>query len=105
MSDQKSEVSVSTEISYCPHLDVYDYKRVDGTYRFNTPELEKTISMYLDQGKTRDSEFMAVLTAMARRYPHKRVKFDAEGNCNVTTLEALPMPEESVTGPDKDTTG
>jgi hypothetical protein len=95
MSDPVSEASVTTEISYCPHLDVYEYKRVDGVYRFDTKELEKTVNLYIDQGKTRDADFMAVLTAMARKYPHKRVKFGEDGTCNVTTLEALPLPEEA----------
>ncbi len=84
--------SVSTEISYCPHIDVYDYTRIDGTYRFSSAELEKTITLYLEQGKTRDADFMAVLTGMARKYPHMRVKFDEEGNCNITALEAKPLP-------------
>jgi len=95
-SDSKEQVtSVITCIAYCPHLDLYEYTRVDGTYRFNTEELSKTVDFYISEGRTRDSDFMAVLTGLARRYPHKRVSFDAEGQCNVSDLEALPVPEET----------
>lgn len=91
-----SGTNAITQIAYCPHLDVYEYIREDGTYRFNTVELERMVDLYLKDGKTRDADFMAVLTGLARQYPHKRVSFDAEGQCNVSNLEALPVPEATV---------
>jgi len=80
--------SIVTEIAYCPCLDLYHYKRNDGAdYFFDTPQLEKSIDAYVHQGMSRDADFMSVLTGMARQFPHKRVKFDANAQCNITDLE------------------
>jgi len=87
---EKTEVkeSAATEISFCPHLGIYRYKRADGSdYMFDSAQLEITVNSYLKAGKSMEAEFMAVLTGFARRYPHKVVSFDEEGKCRLRDLE------------------
>ena len=80
--------SAATEISFCPHLGIYRYKRADGSdYMFDSVQLEATINSYLKAGQSMEAEFMAVLTGFARRYPHKVVAFDEEGKCKLRDLE------------------
>lgn len=86
--------SIATEISYCPHLDIYHYKRADGSdYLFNTEQLEKSVEGWVRHGDQRQADFMAVLTGMGRRYPHKCVSFDDSGKCVMRDLD--PVPQES----------
>jgi len=86
-AQQAQPKSSFTEIAYCPYLDLYRHVGVDGTeYTFSTAQLEKVLQVYLDKGQTRDADFMSLLTGMARQYPHVLLKFDGEGNCNVTEL-------------------
>ena len=61
----------TTQISYCPHLDIYNFKRVDGEYFFDTPALEASIETYQTTGDLRQADFMAALTSFARKFPHK----------------------------------
>jgi hypothetical protein len=67
-----SPAKVAVQISYCPELCVYHYVRTDGDeFFFDDDKLEQSIAVYLSQGKKADAEFMALLTADARKYPHK----------------------------------
>jgi hypothetical protein len=85
-------VSIATEISYCPHLDIYHYRRADGSdYMFNTEQLKLAIEGWAKQGDQRQAEFMAVLTGLGRRYPHKVVSFDDAGKCVMRDLEPAPQ--------------
>ncbi len=85
--------AVATEIAYCPHLDMYHYKRVDGAdYMFDTAQLEKSVEAFAREGKPRDAEFMAILTGLARQYPHKVVAFDEQGRCYLRDLVPAPPP-------------
>jgi hypothetical protein len=89
--------TVATEISYCPNLDVYHYVRYgqDGAdYMFTTSQLEKAIDTYIRQGDPRQAEFMAILTGLARRYPHKKATFDEQGQCYLSPLEPVPPPAD-----------
>jgi hypothetical protein len=75
---------VVVEISYCPCLGTYHYKRSDGEeYFWDNDKLEQTLTYYLTQGKARDAEFMARLTTAARETPHKVLVFDGAGKCEV----------------------
>jgi hypothetical protein len=99
--------TVATEISYCPNLDVYHYVRFgedEADYMFTTPQLEKAIETYIKQGDPRQAEFMAILTALARRFPHKKATFDEQGQCYMSDLEPVPPPsaDEPDDGPDTD---
>jgi len=104
-----SPASAATEISFCPHLNLYHYRRADGSeYFFNTPQLEQSVEAYAKAGDPRQAEFMAVLTSFARKFPHKVVSFDAEGQLNLRELmpQGLPEAEGSETGgTDKDPEG
>ncbi len=83
----------STKISYCPHLDVYHFCHVDGTeYFFNTPQLEKSIEMYQREGDHKQAEFMAMLTALGRNFPHMETCFDETGKATLNEMPALPLP-------------
>jgi len=96
MPDEKSAKSVgvgvdqkvaATEIAYCPLLDIYHYRRVDGEeHLFDGQQLERAVDGYLKESETRMAEFMATLTSMARQFPHKVVSFDQEGNMNLQEL-------------------
>jgi hypothetical protein len=89
--------SAATEISFCPHLNLYHYKRADGTeYFFNTPQLEQSIEGYAKIGAPKQAEFMAVLTGFARRFPHKVVSFDENGQLNLRDLLPQGLPADDV---------
>jgi hypothetical protein len=84
----KDPKSLSVEISYCPCLGVYHYKRSDGVeYYWDNDKLEHTISVYIQQGKARDAEFQARLTTAARETPHKILIFRGDGTCEIKEPE------------------
>ena len=96
MSEPKNEAeqppkapSAATEISYCPRLGIYHYvRRSDNTdYMFDSAQLEATIDAYIKAANPMEAEFMALLTAMARKAPHQVVAFDDTGKCTVIDLE------------------
>lgn len=91
-----------TEIAYCPHLDIYHYRRADGSeYLFDSSQLEKSVEGYQKQGDVRQAEFMAMLTGFARQFPHQVVSFDDRGNLNLRELLERKLsvePEEGQTG-------
>ena len=90
-SSQASPASAATEISFCPHLGIYRYRRADGVdYMFDTPQLEATIQSYIKAADTMQADFMAILTGFARKYPHQVVRFDAQGKCQLQKLEEQP---------------
>lgn len=81
MSDKTKKASgsskVAVQISYCPELSTYHYIRTDGDeFFFDDDKLEQSISVYLSQGKQADAEFMALLTADARKHPHKILVYE-----------------------------
>jgi len=88
--------SAATEISFCPHLGIYRYKRADGVdYMFDNVQLEQAIESYIKAANPREAEFMAFLTACARKCPHQVVAFDEHGQCNLQELvEKSPYPNE-----------
>jgi hypothetical protein len=73
--DAVSAKDVTVQISYCPTLGLYHYKRIDGEYFFDGEQLEVGIEVYLRDGKKTDAEFMSKLTSWARIFPHKLVTF------------------------------
>lgn len=82
----------STEISYCPHLGIYRYKRADGTdYMFDREQLAIAVETYLRQGDMRQANFMTELTGYARQYPHVVVVFLPDGTYDLRKME---IPEE-----------
>lgn len=88
MADDAAKSGAATKISYCPALRIYHYWRIDGTEAFFSQErLEQSIDAYIRDGKPADAEFMAFLTGLARRYPHREVVFDSEGKCTVGEVE------------------
>jgi hypothetical protein len=88
--------SAATEISFCPHLNLYHYKRADKTeYFFNTQQLEQSVEAYAKAGAPKQAEFMAVLTGFARRFPHKVVSFDGSGQLNLRDLLPQGLPADT----------
>lgn len=88
-SPAEKEAGAATEIAYCPHLGIYHYRRADGDeFLFEELGLERAIESYLKQADTRQAEFMAALTAFARKFPHQVVSFDGDGNLNLRELLA-----------------
>ena len=78
--DSSGEAKMAVQISYCSDLGIYHYVRTDGDeFFFDDDKLEQSIAVYLSQGKNVDAEFMALLTADARKYPHKILIY-ADGN-------------------------
>jgi hypothetical protein len=61
---------------------------------FTTPQLEKAIETYIKEAEPRKAEFMAILTALARRYPHKKASFDEHGQCYLSEMEPVPPPAD-----------
>lgn len=101
-SKSDSASTVATEISYCPHLDLYHYKKADGTdYMFDTEQLTKSLEVLMKQGDPRQAEFMAVLTGLGRRYPHKVVSFDETGKCCLRDLPAAVISDDEADAPKK----
>lgn len=71
---------LTTEISYCPCLGIYHYKRSDGDeFFFDNLKLEESLMMYIQQNQPRDAEFMSQLAGMARLAEHKIVVVDSKG--------------------------
>lgn len=78
----------TTQISYCPYLGLYHYRRADGSeYLFDVDKLEIAIINYQKQGDVRQAEFMANLTALARQCPHSIIEIDSELNYKILQLE------------------
>ena len=70
--DSSGEAKMAVQISYCSDLGIYHYVRTDGDeFFFDDDKLEQSIAVYLSQGKKKDAEYMALLTADARKNPHK----------------------------------
>jgi hypothetical protein len=97
MADSQASASIVTEISYCPHLNLYHYKKADGAdYFFDTPQLEIAIDAYIKAGETRQADFMIMLTALARRYPHQVMSFNDKGECVLRDMPPAAHPDASV---------
>lgn len=76
---------VMVQISYCPELGIYHYVRSDGDeFFFDDDKLEQSITLYLSQKKKTDAEFMALLTADARKHPHKIVIYEGDKSPRIT---------------------
>lgn len=87
--------SFSAKISFCPHLGLYHYVQAGGTeYFFTSDKLVETIQSYVDGGDVERAEFMAGLTAFARRFPHHVLVFDKDGKVDLKELVAAPAPAE-----------
>jgi hypothetical protein len=77
----------TTEISFCPRLGIYHYKRADGTeYFFDSTQLEKSIKTYQEVGDLRLADFMVQLTSWAREFPHKLVTIFPDSRFEVRDL-------------------
>ena len=89
---------MAVQISYCPDLCIYHYIRTDGDeFFFDDDKLEQSIAVYLSQGKKLDAEFMALLTADARKYPHKILIY--EGGKPPRIVDPVPHSFDDVPGP------
>lgn len=89
MLDPDDKMKGKTQISYCPHVDVYRYVTVDGqVFLFDTGQLEVSIETFLKDGDAKQADFMALLTSFARQLPHSVITFDEEGKADVTELVA-----------------
>lgn len=89
----------TTQISYCPLLDIYHYWRADGTdYLFDTHALLTTVETYLREGKERLAEFMGQLTSWARQFPHKLVTIHPDGRFEVRNLKQHKLEGEGEEG-------
>ena len=63
---------MALQISYCPELGIYHYVVKDGDeYFFDDPKLEQTMILYMSQGRQDYAEAMALITAEARKHPHR----------------------------------
>jgi len=86
--------NAQTLISYCPYLGLYHYKRADGTeFLFDRDKLSESLEAYLKQGEQRMAEFMAVVTAYGRKYPHMAVSLFPDGTYSLGRLE-VPVDEQ-----------
>ena len=82
-----SEQKPRTEISYCPEMGLYRFKRANGDlFLFDNERLVADLDYQMKHGGQREADFMALLTGMARRAPHKLVAVDEDGNVNVSDL-------------------
>jgi hypothetical protein len=90
-----------TEIAYCPHLDIYHYRRADGQeYLFDSFHLKAAMEGYLRHGDETSADFMATLTGFARQFPHQVVAFNEEGKLDLRELlEKKIANDEDVAGP------
>jgi hypothetical protein len=80
-----------TLISYCPFLGLYHYKRADGDeFFFDRDKLESAVNAYLAQGDFQNAEFMSVLTAYSRQYPHMVITLFPDGTYTLGRLEIPP---------------
>lgn len=92
--DQLPDTKVSDEeavvqISYCPKLDVYHYRRADGAEKFFTEEqLIIAIDTYLHVGDTRNADYMVQLTKYARTFPHSTFTVWPDGRYEIKKLTA-----------------
>ena len=103
VSGATPEKNITVEISYCPILGMYHYKRTDGEYFFDADQLEQSLEAYLLDGKKMDAEYMAKLTAFARVFSHKLVTFFADKTFEVrdpvvASLEDEPGEPPSIGG-------
>ena len=89
-----SKKDVAVQISYCPALGLYHYKRFDEEYFFNNENLEESLEAYLLDGKNVDAEFMAKLTSWARAFPHKIVTFFADKTFKICAPEVSTFEDE-----------
>lgn len=100
MSDPNVKEDGSTDIEnsqtlicYCPFLGLYHYKRADGAeFLFDREKLAASLDAYLKQGDQRTAEFMATLTAYARKYPHLVIRVFPDGTFTLGRLE-IPLDE------------
>lgn len=76
-------MAMSGFVCYCPDLRLYWYKvenpdspDQEADYKFSDDELEDAIATHLANEQTREAEFMAHLTGLARTNEHKFVMFD-----------------------------
>lgn len=98
MVDERKQ-AVATEIAYCPHLQIYHYRRVDGVEQiFDSSQLVKAIETFQKQGDQRQAEFMAILTGFARQFPHQVVSFDDQGKLNLRELLAAVVHSDPAEG-------
>ena len=104
VSGAVSGKDITVQISYCPALGLYHYKRSDGEYFFDGDQLEQSLEAYLLDGKKMDAEYMAKLTSFARVFPHKLVTFFADKTFEVRDPVVAPLeddePAESPADPD-----
>jgi hypothetical protein len=78
------------EISYCPELGLYHFIQADGQeFFFTNDKLVEDIDVCQKAGDQRRADFMSVLTGLARKAPHKVLRFDEHGNVNVSDLVPL----------------
>ena len=95
---ETDEAHATTEISYCPNLGLYHYKRADGAESlFDRAKLEMALEAFLRQGDSRMAEFMSTLTGYARRYPHVVVILSPDGNYALRKME-IPEEERGLNG-------
>ena len=73
------------EISYCPTLGLYHYKRSDGDeFCWTNEQLERSLETCIQDGKVVEAEWMSRVTTAAREVPHKVVVFHSDGSCKIT---------------------
>lgn len=85
---------ITVQISYCPALGLYHYRRSDGEYFFDGDQLEQSLEAYLLDGKKMDAEYMAKLTSFARVFPHKLVTFFADKTFEVRDPVVAPLEDD-----------
>jgi len=82
-----SPVSQQASISYCPELGLYHFRQADGQeFFFTNDKLVADIDVCQKAGDQRRAEFLALLSGLARKAPHKELRFDESGNVNVSDL-------------------
>lgn len=99
--ENKPTGNLKTKISYCPRMDLYRYSQAgEDDCLFDTPMLEKSIEAYMQNQEEQKAQFMAQLTAFARKWPHCEVSFFDDGSFKVVKLQPKKDEENAQSLPD-----
>jgi len=88
--DVEPEKVMTGQISYCPDLGLYHHVRPDGESYFTARDVRLEIDKYLAEGRVKEAEFLAGLTAWARDFPHKVTTFYADRSFEVREFKLAP---------------
>lgn len=81
---RESSRDLKIEVSYCPELGCYHYRRSDGDeFWWDNEQLERSLEACIQDGKVVEAEWLSRVTTAAREVPHKVAVFSSDGTCKV----------------------